>query len=159
MSAIDAMLEHARSSHRLTTSPGKHPGRHVAVVACMDTRIDLYAIFGLAVGDVHIIRNAGGIVTDDVVRSLAISQRSLGTREVLLVHHSGCGLQGLTDDDFATLVPGAPPLDTGGFDNVEEDLRRCVHVLRSSPYLAHVEEIRAVVYDVTDGTVREVDPG
>ena len=135
------------------------PARRLAVVACMDARIDLPRILGLRVGEAHIIRNAGGVVTDDVTRSLCLSQRLLGTREVVLVHHTGCGLHLLDEHRFLSELEAETgtrpswPLDVFAdpYDDVIESMRR----LRSSPFLPHKDHIRGFVYDVADGKLRE----
>jgi carbonic anhydrase len=137
------------------------PGRHVAVVACMDARVDPYRILGLNEGDAHVIRNAGGVVTDEVIRSLAISQHKLGTREVILIHHTKCGLEGLDRDAFAEYldeVTGEAPRDwtIGAFDTVDESVRRSVALVRESPFILHKDSVRGFVYDVDSGRLREV---
>lgn len=140
------------------------PARQLAVVACMDTRIDVPRILGLRVGEAHIIRNAGGVVTDDVIRSLCLSQRLLGTREVVLVHHTGCGLQLLDENkllaelEAETGVRPAWPLEAFAdpYDDVVESMRR----LQSSPFLPYKDHIRGFVYDVADGRLHEAEvPG
>ena len=138
------------------------PARRLAVVACMDARIDVPRILGLHAGEAHILRNAGGVVTDDVIRSLCLSQRLLGTREVVLVHHTGCGLQTLDEHRFLseleaeTGVRPSWPLDAFAdpYDDVAESMRR----LRASPFLPHKDHIRSFVYDVADGRLHEVKP-
>jgi carbonic anhydrase len=136
------------------------PGRRVAVVACMDARINPFAILGLEPGDAHVIRNAGGVITDDEIRSLAISQRLLGTEEVVLIHHTRCGMLGLSDDDFKRQVREdtgvEPPWPVGGFDDVEESVRRSIERLASSPFLPNKSSIRGFVYDVSNGRLTEV---
>ena len=135
------------------------PKRAVAVVACMDSRMPLFPLLGLAVGDAHVIRNAGGVVTEDTIRSLTISQHLLGTREVVLVHHTDCGLQKTDDESFADLVEAAtghrPPWPTHAFTDVDEDVRESVRRLRESPYLLS-QDICGTVYDVATGRLREV---
>jgi carbonic anhydrase len=135
------------------------PARKVAVVACMDSRMPLFPLLGLAVGDAHVIRNAGGVVTEDTVRSLTISQHLLGTREIVLVHHTDCGLQATDDTSFADLVEQAtgrrPPWAARAFTDAERDVRESVRLLRDSPYLVS-REIRGSVYDVATGRLREV---
>ena len=140
------------------------PARQLAVVACMDARIDVPRILGLQVGEAHIIRNAGGVVTDDVIRSLCLSQRLLGTREVVLVHHTGCGLQLLDENKFLAELEAetgarpAWPLQTFAdpYDDVAESIRR----LRSSPFLPCKDHIRGFVYDLADGKLHEAEvPG
>jgi len=135
------------------------PTRQVAVVTCMDARIDPLAALGLRPGEAHVIRNAGGVVTDDVLRSLAVSQHALGTREVLVLHHSRCGMEGLDEAGFLDGVERAtgtrPPADVRGFADVEQDVRSAVRTLRESPYLVSTE-VRGAVYDVETGAVRVV---
>jgi carbonic anhydrase len=160
VSEIDRML--AANEAWLDRFPGEvpvAPRRKVAVVACMDSRMPLFGLLGLEIGEAHVIRNAGGVVTEDTVRSLAISQHLLGTRSVVLVHHTDCGLQKSTDEDFAALVERTtghrPPWPARMFDDVDDDVRESIRVLRASPYLLS-EEIRGTVYDVASGRLREV---
>ena len=136
------------------------PARQLAVVACMDARLDVLRILGLHAGEAHVIRNAGGVVTDDVIRSLCLSQRLLGTREVVLVHHTGCGLQRLDEQRFLSEIEAETgirpswPLEafTDPYCNVAESMRR----LHSSPFLPCKDHIRGFVYDVADGKLHEV---
>jgi len=138
------------------------PRRQLAVVACMDARLDVTAALGLANGDAHVIRNAGGVVTDDVIRSLALSQRTLGTREIVLVHHTGCGLQGVDEAGFrrqvAEEVGVTPPWSLDGFDDVDEDVRQSIRRLQQSAFVPHTDHVRGFVYDVDTGALREVTP-
>ena len=138
------------------------PARRLAVVACMDTRIDVLRILGLSTGEAHIIRNAGGVVTDDVIRSLCLSQRLLGTREVVLVHHTGCGLQSLDEQQFLSELESEtgtrPSWPVGAFENPYDDVAESIRRLRSSPFLPHKDHIRGFVYDVADGRLTEVSP-
>ncbi len=135
------------------------PARRVAVVACMDSRMPLFPLLGLAVGDAHVIRNAGGVVTEDTIRSLTISQHLLGTREIVLVHHTDCGLQKTDDVGFADLVEQAtgvrPPWPARAFTDVDDDVRESVRLLRESPFLLS-REICGTVYDVATGRLRQV---
>lgn len=136
------------------------PRRKLVVLACMDTRIDLYAVLGLQVGDAHILRNAGGLVTDDVIRSLSASQRLLGTEEVVVLMHEGCGLLGASEDEFARELEadGARPAwRLGAFEDVEATLRHGLERLRSSPELTARDRIRGVVFDPETGSLRDVD--
>jgi carbonic anhydrase len=137
------------------------PRRHLAVVACMDSRMDIFQMLGLAHGDAHIIRNAGGVVTDDVVRSLVVSQRLLGTREVILVHHTNCGLQKVTEDEFKHEIEDEcgirPWWALESFRDPVQSVRQNMKRLRLSPFIVHKVNIRGFVYDVDDGTLREVD--
>jgi carbonic anhydrase len=136
------------------------PARQLAVVACMDSRLDIFAALGLNEGDAHILRNAGGVVTDDVIRSLAISQRRLGTRSVMLIHHSDCGLQKVTDDGFRAELQQAtgvaPAFAIESFTDVDADVRQSILRVRGSRFVAHREDVRGFVYDVDNGRMREV---
>jgi carbonic anhydrase len=138
------------------------PARAVAVVACMDSRMPLFGLLGLDVGDAHVIRNAGGVITEDTIRSLTVSQHLLGTREIVLVHHTECGLQTTDDVSFADLVEQAtgrrPPWAARAFTDVDDDVRESMRLVRDSPYLLS-HEVRGTVYDVETGHLREVkDP-
>ncbi|MCW3003185.1 MAG: hypothetical protein JWQ20_2483 [Conexibacter sp.] len=136
------------------------PARKIAVVACMDARLDLFGILGLAPGDAHLIRNAGGVATDDVIRSLAISQRKLGTRSVVLVHHTGCGMQTFSDDELNAELQHEtgykPTWSPESFTDLEEDVRQSLRRVRSSPFLPHTDDVRGFVFQVEDGALREV---
>jgi carbonic anhydrase len=138
------------------------PTRRLAVVACMDSRMDIFKMMGLANGEAHIIRNAGGVITDDVIRSLCLSQRFLGTREIILVHHTDCGLERVDPAAFkAQLVDEVgvkPSWAVESFDDPFEDVQQSIHRLYLSPFLLHREDIRGFVYDVTDGLLHEVEP-
>jgi carbonic anhydrase len=149
----------ARSDH--DGSLPARPGLGVAVVTCMDCRIDPVAVFDLAVGDAHVIRNAGGLVTDDALRSLAISQRFLGTTEILLVHHTSCGMQGLDDaklaDELEAETGTRPSWAAGGFADAHEDVRRSIERVRADPFIPS-KQVRGFVFDVATGSLEEVDP-
>ena len=136
------------------------PGKRVAVVACMDARLNPYGILGLTEGEAHVIRNAGGVVTDDVIRSLAISQRLLGTDEVVLIHHTDCGMLTFSDDEFRRQVQREtgikPEWAAEAFDDLDEDVRQSIARVRASPFIPNKENVRGFVYDVTDGHLREV---
>jgi carbonic anhydrase len=137
------------------------PVLNVAVVACMDARLDLHDALGLELGDCHTIRNAGGVVTDDIIRSLTISQRALGTRSVVLIHHTGCGLLNLTEDfrhDLAAEVGQRPTWAVEAFKDLDEDVRQSMQRVRTSPFLPHTDDVRGFVFDVTTGLLREIDP-
>ncbi|WP_078851992.1 beta-class carbonic anhydrase [Streptomyces sp. NRRL B-3229] len=145
------------------TDPGMdaRPVLHVAVVACMDARLDLHAALGLELGDCHTIRNAGGVVTDDVIRSLTISQRKLGTRSIVLIHHTGCGLEAITEDFRTELemeVGQRPAWAVEAFRDVDQDVRQSMQRVRTSPFLLHNDDVRGFVFDVKTGLLREVDP-
>jgi carbonic anhydrase len=137
-----------------------HPSRQLAVVACMDSRLDVFAALGLRDGEAHILRNAGGVITDDVIRSLAVSQRRLGTRAVMLVHHTDCGLESLTDDGFRAELQEAtgvaPAFAIESFTDVEADVRQSILRVRRSPFLLHTDMVRGFVYDVDTHLLREV---
>ncbi|HSP65819.1 MAG TPA: carbonic anhydrase [Candidatus Deferrimicrobium sp.] len=162
MSATDALLSNNRSYAATFVSGAAppSPGRGVAVVACMDARLHVSAILGLEVGDAHVIRNAGGVVTDDVIRSLLISQRLLGTREVILIHHTGCGMLTFTDDALLAQVQAdtgvRPPFALEAFTDVDEAVRQSIARIQSSPLLPHRESVRGFVYDLGSGALREV---
>lgn len=136
------------------------PAQGVAVVTCMDCRVDPLPMLGLKPGDAHVLRNAGGAVTDDVIRSLAISQRKLGTRAVMLVHHTDCGMLTLTDDEFRAELQAAtgmaPPFAIESFGDLEADVRQSILRVRSSPFLLHRDDVRGFVYDVEDEDLREI---
>ena len=137
------------------------PVQHVAVVACMDARLDVHAALGLRLGDCHVIRNAGGVVTDDTIRSLTVSQRALGTRSIALIHHTGCGLLSLTEDfrrELEDEVGIRPSWALESFTDLEQDVRQSMARVRTSPFLLHREDIRGFVFDVTTGLLREIQP-
>lgn len=145
------------------TDPGMdaQPVLGVAVVACMDARLDLHAALGLQLGDCHTIRNAGGVVTDDIIRSLTISQRALGTRSVVLIHHTGCGLLNLTEDfrhELELEVGQRPTWAVEAFRDLDQNVRQSMEKVRTSPFLPHTDDVRGFVFDVTTGLLREIDP-
>lgn len=157
------MLAHAAANAQQLAAAGlsPRPRRRVAVLACMDTRIDLFPMLGIARGDAHIIRNAGGLVTDDAIRSLSVSQRLLGTEEVLVVMHEGCGLRGASEDDFrnALAADGAMPAwRIGAFDDLRCTLRQGLARLRSAPELPQRERIRGLIFDPETGSLTDVEP-
>lgn len=136
------------------------PRRGLAVVACMDSRMDIFALLGLEVGDAHVIRNAGGIVTDDVIRSLCLSQRLLGTRQIVLVHHTDCGLEGVDDEEFSATLEDAvgakPAWEAGGFTDAFEDVRASIRRIAGSPFIPHRDAVAGFVYDVDTGRLEPV---
>lgn len=136
------------------------PARHAAVVTCMDARIDPAAALGIEHGDAHVIRNAGGVVTDDVIRSLVISQRLLGTREIIVVHHTDCGMTTFRDDDLKSRIEAdtglRPPFAMEAFPEVEADVRQSIRRITGSPYLLDTEQVSGFVYDVKSGRLHEV---
>jgi carbonic anhydrase len=161
MTNADDMLAVAASRAARLAAPGLSPmpRRKVAVLACMDTRIDLFPMLGIERGDAHIIRNAGGLVTDDAIRSLSVSQRQLGTEEIVVVMHDGCGLHGASEDQFAQALAAdgvQPTWRLGAFSDVEATLRRGLDRLRSSPELPARDHIRGFVFDPETGALREV---
>ncbi len=136
------------------------PAKKVAVVACMDARLNPYGALGLHEGDAHVIRNAGGVITDDEIRSLAISQRLLGTEEIILIRHTDCGMLTFTDDDFKRSIQADVGIKPGwaaeSFTDIDEDVRQSIARLEASPFIPHKESIRGFVYDVATGKLREV---
>jgi carbonic anhydrase len=136
------------------------PAKKVAVVACMDARLDVHAILGLEVGEAHVIRNAGGVVTEDAIRSLAISQRLLGTEEIVLIHHTGCGMLTFSDDEFRRSIQDDTGVKPGwaaeAFADLDEDVRQSIARVKASPFLPHKDAVRGFVYDVETGRLSEV---
>ncbi len=136
------------------------PSKRITIVTCMDSRIDTFAALGLGDGEAHIIRNAGGVITDDVIRSLAISQRKLGTREVMLIHHTDCGLQKITDDGFRAELQQAtgiaPAFAIESFVDADADVRQSVLRVRRSDFIPHRDAVRGFVYDVKTSRLHEV---
>ncbi len=136
------------------------PARKLAIVACMDSRLDVFAALGLKAGEAHVLRNAGGVITDDVIRSLAISQRRLGTEAVMLIHHTDCGMQKITDDGFRLELLEtsgvAPAFAIESFTDIEADVRQSLLRVRRSPFIPHRDDVRGFVYDVDTHRLREV---
>ena len=136
------------------------PSRNIAVVACMDARLDVYAILGLGQGESHVIRNAGGVVTDDEIRSLAISQRLLGTKEIILIHHTDCGMLTFTDDEFKAGIQAEtgikPEWAAESFSDLDEDVRQSIKRIKNSPFIPHTDAVRGFVFDVATGALNEV---
>ena len=136
------------------------PANHVAVVACMDARLNVYGILGLNEGEAHVIRNAGGVVTDDVIRSLAISQRLLGTTEIVLIHHTGCGMLTFHDDDVKAQIEAdtgiKPSFALEAFGDLDTDVRQSIARIKASPFIPNKDSIRGFVYEVETGRLREV---
>jgi carbonic anhydrase len=136
------------------------PGRHVAVVACMDARLNPYGLLGLGEGDAHVIRNAGGVITYDELRSLAISQRLLGTTEIILIHHTDCGMLTFTDDEFRRAIEAEvgikPPWAAEAFTDLDADVRQSIGRILADPFIPHKESVRGFVYDVRTGALNEV---
>ena len=136
------------------------PARGVAVVACMDARLDVHKILGLKEGDAHVIRNAGGVITDDEIRSLTISQRLLGTREIILIHHTDCGMLTFSDDELKAQIHEdvglKPHFSMESFSDLEEDVRQSIARIRHSPFIPNKESVRGFIYEVETGRLREV---
>ena len=164
MSVTDDLLDNARR-YAETFDRGDlplPPARHVAVVACMDARLNVYGLLGLHEGDAHVIRNAGGIVTQDELRSLAISQRLLGTTEIVLIHHTDCGMLTFTDDEFRHTIEAdtgiRPTWSAESFTDLDADVRQNAARIRAETAIPVKDSIRGFVYDVTTGALREVGP-
>jgi carbonic anhydrase len=136
------------------------PAKNIAVVACMDARLNVYALLGLAEGEAHVIRNAGGVITSDEIRSLAISQRLLGTREIVLIHHTDCGMLTFTDDDFKASIQAdtgiKPEWAAEAFGDLDDDVRQSIARIKSSPFIPNTDQVRGFVFDVATGRLREV---
>jgi carbonic anhydrase len=162
MSATDELLKNA-AKHAEGFDKGNlpmPPAKKVAIVACMDARVNPYPIFGLELGDAHVIRNAGGVVTDDEIRSLAISQRLLGTEEIILMHHTDCGMLTFDDEEFRRQIQEdtglKPAWSPEAFDDLEADVRQSIKRIESSPFIPHKDSIRGFIYEVETGRLREV---
>jgi carbonic anhydrase len=165
MDVIDALLENnrARTESPIANHLDLRPSLRIAIVTCMDARLDVFKALGLKDGEAHVLRNAGGVVTDDVIRSLAISQRLLQTESVMVIHHTDCGMEKLTDDGFRAELQAAtgiaPSFAIESFTDLEADVRQSVARLRHSPFLLHRDRIRGFIYDVDDHALVEVDCG
>ena len=161
MSVTDELLE---NNQRYAETFGGQlplpPARGVAVVACMDARLNVYAILGLAEGEAHVIRNSGGVVTDDEIRSLTISQRLLGTTEIILIHHTDCGMLTFTDDGFKASIEAEtgikPAWAAEAFGDLDGDVRQSIARIKASPFIPHKESVRGFVFDVATGKLIEV---
>jgi carbonic anhydrase len=161
MSVTDELLANNRRYAETFEGPlPLPPARGVAVIACMDARLNVYAVLGLAEGEAHVIRNAGGVVTDDEIRSLAISQRLLGTREIILIHHTDCGMLTFTDDDFRAAIQAdtgiKPPWAAEAFSDLDGDVRQSIARIKASPFVPHTDQLRGFVFDVATGRLNEV---
>lgn len=162
MDVIDELV--ANNERYAASLPRRHlevrPRRRLVVVTCMDARLDVFAALGLGEGDAHVLRNAGGVITDDVIRSLAVSQRRLDTRTVMLVHHTDCGMQTITDDGFRAELQEAtglaPAFAIESFSDVDADVRQSILRVRRSPFVPHRDDVRGFVYDVDTHRLREV---
>ncbi len=163
VSVVDELI--ANNQAFAASLPPRHlsvrPSRRLAIVTCMDSRLDVFAALRLGHGEAHVLRNAGGVITDDVIRSLAISQRKLGTCEVMLIHHTDCGMQALSDDGFRAELQQttgiAPPFAIESFSDVDADVRQSILRVRRSAFLLHRDVVRGFVYDVDSHRVREVE--
>jgi carbonic anhydrase len=162
MSTTDELLQNAQAyaaSFDKGTLP-LPPGRKIAILACMDARLNPYGLLGLQEGDAHVIRNAGGVVTDDEIRSLAISQRLLGTEEIILIHHTDCGMLTFTDDDFKRSIQEdtgiKPEWAAEAFPDLEEDVRQSLRRIEASPFVTKHESLRGFIFDVATGKLNEV---
>jgi carbonic anhydrase len=161
VSVTDELLENnARYVESFSGPLPLPPAKQVAVVACMDARINVYGVLGLKEGEAHVIRNAGGVITDDEIRSLAISQRLLGTREIILIHHTDCGMLTFTDDDFKRSIQDEvgikPTWAVEAFTDLDEDVRQSIARIKASPFVPHKDSIRGFVFDVGTGKLLEV---
>jgi carbonic anhydrase len=161
VSVTDELLENAQS-YASAFDKGElplPPARQVAIVACMDARLNPYGLLGLKEGDAHVIRNAGGVITDDEIRSLSISQRLLGTKEIILIHHTDCGMLTFTDDEFKRTVQDEtgikPEWAAEAFGDLDEDVRQSIARIEASPFIPH-KNVRGFVYQVENGQLREV---
>lgn len=165
MSVIDELLSN-NTRYAETFSKGDlplPPGRNLAVLACMDARLDPHRILGLEEGDAHVIRNAGGVVSDDAIRSIVISQRLLGTREVILIHHTDCGMLTFRDDKVKDSIEAdtglRPSFALEAFADLDQDVRQSISRLKASPFVLHKDQIRGFVYDCATGRLKEVSSG
>ncbi len=164
MSVTDELLQNAQGYADAFDKGGlpMPPGKHVAVLACMDARLNPYGLLGLQEGDAHVIRNAGGVVTEDALRSLTISQRLLGTTEIILIHHTDCGMLTFSDDQVKAQILAdtgiRPSFALEAFPEVDEDVRQSIRRIQASPFIPHKDSVRGFVYEVEKGTLREVTP-
>jgi carbonic anhydrase len=161
VSVTDELLaNNARYTETFTGPLPLPPAKHLAVVACMDARLDVYRILGLKEGEAHVIRNAGGVITDDEIRSLAISQRLLGTREIILIHHTECGMLTFTDDAFKRSIQEdtgiKPEWAAEAFPDLDEDVRQSIARIKANPSVPHKDAIRGFIFDVATGKLNEV---
>ena len=163
MSTTDELL---RNNERYAESFDKGdlptpPAKQIAIITCMDARLSPYVMLGLSEGDAHVIRNAGGVITDDEVRSLTISQRLLGTREIILIHHTDCGMLTFSDDELKAQIHEdvglKPHFSMESFSDLEEDVRQSIARIQTSPFIPHKERVRGFIYEVETGRLREVN--
>jgi carbonic anhydrase len=163
MTVTDELLENNKAYVATFGGPlPLPPAKHIAVVACMDARLDVYRVLGLQEGEAHVIRNAGGVVTDDEIRSLTISQRLLGTKEIVLIHHTDCGMLTFTDDAFKAQIQEdtgiKPEWAAESFDDLDADVRQSIARIEASPFVPEKGSIRGFVFDIETGALREVEP-
>ena len=160
MSAIDEVLQYCRDRDFEGRTLPPPPVRELAIVACMDARVNPAEILGLMEGDAHVIRNAGGVVTEDVIRSLTISQQILGTREIMLIHHTGCGMASSSEEEMKDRIEAQcgvrPDFALEVFPDLEEDVRNGITRIMESPFIANKDEVRGFVYDLEEGSLKEV---
>src|SRR6516162_236786 len=161
MTVIDEYLaNNARYAESFSGPLPMPPSKGIAVVACMDARLNVYGLLGLNDGEAHVIRNAGGVITDDEIRSLAISQRLLGTREIMLIHHTDCGMLTFTDDAFKRAIQDdtgiKPAWSAEAFGDLDEDVRQSIARIKASPFVPHTDAVRGFVFDVATGKLNEV---
>jgi carbonic anhydrase len=161
LSATDELLANNENYAASFSGPlPMPPAKQVAVIACMDARLNVYAMLGLQEGEAHVIRNAGGVVTEDEIRSLSISQRLLGTTEIILIHHTDCGMLTFTDDEFKAGIQAdtgiKPPWAAEAFDDLDADVRQSIARIRASQFVPHTDAIRGFVFDVATGRLNEV---
>ena len=162
MDVIDELLANNRAF--ADSTPEQHhdvaPKRQLAIVTCMDSRLDVFQALGLDIGEAHILRNAGGVITDDVIRSLSVSQRRLGTEEIMLIHHTDCGMMKITDDGFRAELQDdtgvAPAFAIESFSDLEADVAQSILRVRRSNFLLHNDRVRGFVYDVDNHELKEV---
>lgn len=162
MSATDDLLQNNQTyaDNFAAADAASKPAKRVAILACMDARLDPARVLGLNEGDAHVVRNAGGVVTDDAIRSIAISQHLLGTEEIILIQHTDCGMSKATDEEVAQMLEDhagePPPFRALTFEDLEQNVRDSVDALRNSPFLLKTDKVRGFVYEVESGRLREV---
>jgi carbonic anhydrase len=161
MSVADEYLKNNAAYAKTYGQPSSHlPSRHVAIVACMDSRLNVSSLLGMNDGEAHVLRNGGGVVTDDMIRSLALSQRLLGTTEIILIHHTDCGLAKTTEDEFKGAIEAEtgirPPWAVEAFTDAAADVRQSIGRLKASPFIPHKDHVRGFVFDVATGSLNEV---
>lgn len=161
MSATDQYLANNREFAKTFSGPlPLPPSKHVAIVACMDARIDVHGALGIKAGEAHVIRNAGGVVTEDEIRSLAISQRLLGTKEIILIHHTDCGMLTFSDEAFKKQIKDEvgikPSWSAEAFSDLDGDVKESIARIKNSPFIPHTDHVRGFVFDVATGLLREV---